>query len=96
MKKLTLQALKDMKPGNIIMSGEIENSPQGIYMTNSRVGDTLTWVAKRGDYHDWAIYVGWKEWGLQRVLQNGDKVSSTDNIKKLIDCDDEAMNMYRF
>lgn len=93
---LTLQKLKEMNPGEIIGSGIIENSPSGVYMTSTRVGDELIWVAKRGGMHDWAIYVGWKEQGIHHILDSGDKVSDRSNVRKLVPCDDEALNMYRF
>lgn len=52
---LTLEALKEMKPGTIFACGEIENSPEGIYMTDVHKGSMLKWVAKRGGIEDWAI-----------------------------------------
>jgi hypothetical protein len=46
---LTLQALKDMKPG-IFTSGTTTDNPDGVNMTNS--GQALRWVAVRGGIHD--------------------------------------------
>lgn len=92
---LTLEKLKDMQPHEIISSGETENSPDGIYMTPMDIGRKLRWVAKRGEIHDWAIYITWASYGLEFALTNGDKITSQDNIKKLVPCDDEAFNWYR-
>lgn len=93
---LTVELLKQMEPGHIFAFGDIENSSRGVYMTNENPGRMLTWVAKRGTIHDWAIYIGWKWEGMEWVLNHGGKVTSPPNIKKLVPCDEEALKMYRF
>lgn len=93
---LTLQMLKAMPPQTVFAKGIVPNSPDGIYMTNTRKGDNLMWVAQRGNMHDWTIYCHWGENGEAFILQNGDKVFDVKNIKKLVPCDDEAYEMYRF
>ena len=93
---LTLQKLKDMKPGEIIAQGTTTNSPEGVYMTDSNKGKELLWVAKRGQIHDWAIYIHWAEKGLQYVIEQGDKVMSKDYIEKLVPCEPKAFDMYRY
>ena len=93
---LSLQDLKDMPQGTVFAHGETENSPDGIYMTNSDIGRKMIWAAKRGNIHDWAIYIHWAESGIKYVLSNGDKVKNSANIKKLVPCDDEAFSMYRY
>lgn len=90
---LTLKMLKDMDPG-VFMTGEIVDSPDGINMMNS--GQQLRWVATRGGIHDWAIYVGPASQSIEDVKDYGDKVTSERNIKKLVECDDEAFEMYRY
>jgi len=94
--EMTLQDLKNMAPGTVFAHGIIENSPEGIYMTETRRGDKLIWAAKRGRIHDWAIYIHWAESGLPYAIDHGDKVSTEGNIKKLVPCDDEAFGVYRF
>ena len=84
--------LKDMKPGTF-GTGEIVDGPEGINMFNS--GRQLRWVATRGGIHDWAIYVGLASSSIEDVKDHGDKVHSERNIKKLVECDDEAYGMYR-
>jgi hypothetical protein len=93
---LTLQELKDMKPGIVFAHGTTVNAPTGIYMTNEDKGRELLWAAKRGGIHDWAIYIHWADKGLKYVVEHGDKVTSPGNIKKLVPCDDEAFSMYRY
>lgn len=90
---LTIEKLKAMEPFTIFASGTIEDNPDGLHMTGS--GKLLVWVAKRGQIHDWCIYTHWAENGKAYAASNGDKVYSTEHIKKLVPCDDEAFAMYR-
>lgn len=93
---LTLEMLKEMAAFTVFSKGFTENSPDGIYMTNENLGKKLMWVAKRGEIHDWAIYIHWAEYGEDYVRDFGDKVTSLKNIKKLVPCDEKALSMYRF
>lgn len=92
---LTLQKLKDMKPHEIIDMGNVVNSPEGVFITDTDKGRLMTWVAKRGEIFDWAIYIHWADKSVNWVLQHGDKVKDPSNIKKLVPCDEEALKMYR-
>lgn len=94
MDELTLEQLKDM-PYGVFASGITTNSPDGVYMTDSRYGDPLAWVAKRGGNNDWAIYCAWLEDGGNYAATNGQKVGNERNIRKLVPCTDEAFKMYR-
>ena len=96
MKKLTLQQLKDMKPG-IFASGEVLDNPTGCNVANT--GKMIKWVASRGDIHDWCIYTDnpySPQPDFESVKDMGDKISGENNIKKLVPCDDEAFKMYRY
>jgi hypothetical protein len=92
---LTLSLLKEMAPKTIIDKGEVENSPNGIFMTDTGEGKMLKWIAVRGGIHDWAIYTHWADKSYEWILKYGDKVHSPHHIKKLVACDDEAFAMYR-
>lgn len=91
---LTLQKLKDMPANKIFVTGIVKDNPEGINMTNS--GRDLRWIAKRGGIHDWAIYIHWSENTIEWIADYGDKVYNKEHIKKLIECDEEAFNMYRY
>ncbi len=98
---LTKNRLDKMEPHEIFASGEVENSLDGIYMTDSNPGKMLTWSAKRGFINDWAIYIGWSNNpprvnDIQYILRFGDKVKNELNIKKLVPCDEETFKLYRF
>lgn len=93
---LTIEKLKAMQPGTVFAQGEVENTPQGIFMSDEQPGRKLCWVAKRGGYHDWGIYIHWADRGYGYALTNGDKVINEANIKKLVPCDEEAFKMYRY
>jgi hypothetical protein len=95
---LTLQQLKDMKPGTFA-SGTLVDSPDQINL--ARTGNTVRWVAVRGGIEDWCIYAqnphyGNLAWDEYRVKTEGDKITSEANIRKLVECDDEALKMYRY
>lgn len=93
---LTLEELKNMKPFTVFSTGEIENSEDGIYMTNSNIGKKMIWIAKRGEIYDWAIYIHWADKGIEFVEKSGDKIHSEKYIKKLVPCDAESFKMYRY
>lgn len=90
---LTLQKLKDMPEHKMFATGTIVDSPKGINMTNS--GKILRWVACRGIIHDWAIYMHQEDKDVAWIHNNGDKVYNRENVKKLVPCDKEALEMYR-
>lgn len=102
---LTVEKLKEMEPGTIIARGIIKNNPEGYFVTREFPDRDLMWVAKRGGYHDWAIYYGWAERypednefvpiGESMILSNGDKMYGEHIIRKCVECDDEAFKMYR-
>lgn len=93
---LTLEQLKAMPKGCAFATGTIENSPEGFFVTRDNPGKLIRWVAKRGGIHDWTIYYYWEDWDMQRVLDYGDKVLNKEVIRKMVPCNDEAFNMYRF
>jgi len=91
---LTLEKLKEMKPGTIFAKGTVSDNSVGINMTGS--GNLLRWLAVRGVIHDWAIYCHWASRSFDWIRQSGDKVTSESNIRKLVPCNDEAFKMYRY
>ena len=92
---LTLEKLKEMKPNTIFASGIALDNPDGINMMNQ--GVELRWVAQRGGIHDWCIYVHYKHlYNNQQVADFGDKVFSSETIRKLVPCDEAAFKMYRY
>lgn len=91
---LTLQQLKDMEPDTIFATGTTTDDSDGVNLANT--GQKIRWVACRGDIHDWAIYAQDESWDEQRVKEMGDKITSKNNIKKLVPCSDEAFAMYRY
>jgi hypothetical protein len=95
--QVTKDYLKGLKPSTIFAQGLIPNCPEtGIYMTDYRRGDMLRWVAVRGFIEDWTIYCDFEEKNIEAVRKYGNKVVNPDNIRKLVQCDDEAFKLYRF
>lgn len=82
-----------MDPG-IFAMGTTTDDPKGVNMSNS--GRLLRWVAVRGNgWADWAIYVLFADNDWDYIRTNGDKIYNKDNVEKLIDCDDAALDRYR-
>ena len=92
MEELTLEKLKEMSPG-IFAEGVSTDSPEGIHMTGS--GQQLRWVAVRGGIHDWAIYCHHAEHDAEWIKGQGDKTHNLETVKKLVPCNEEALEMYR-
>ena len=96
MNEMTLEYLTALPAGCIFAKGETTNSPEGVYMTDSRLGDSLRWIAKKGAINDWCIYIYWGYTSWEFVETNGDKVTNMENIKKLVPCTPEVENRYRY
>jgi hypothetical protein len=92
-KELTVEALKEMAPGTVFLKGEIIDGPMGVNMTNS--GRQLRWIARRGQVHDWTIYIHWAESTWEYIGDYGDKPVADNHIKRLVPCDDEALKKFR-
>jgi len=84
MEKLNIEQLKEMSPG-IFKSGTYTDA-QG---TENR------WVAVRGGYHDWCIYQDMMHKAETLIASHGNKIHDMVVVAKLIDCEDDALEMYR-
>lgn len=89
---LTKEKLEQMEPG-VFAQGTVSDNAVGVNMAGS--GELLRWVAVRGAGPDWAIYIHWATSAWEYVASNGDKIYNKENVKKLIDCDGEALARYR-
>lgn len=98
MKNLNLTQLKAFKPDAIIAHGEARNEPHGLYMSSepSYQGRELIWIAVKHDNDRWACYTSWADKSLLEVLKSGDKVTSENHIKRLINVDQDCMEHYNF
>lgn len=92
---LTQETINGMNPGDIIAKGEVENSPDGVYMTEHNKNHMMRWIAIVGEANDWAIYIDWAHKDWLSITKHGDKVRSIKNIKQIINCDSEARESYR-
>lgn len=91
---LTLEQLKEMPDHTQFATDVTTDNPEGVNMTNS--GQRLRWVALTGGNHDWAIYIAPFDWDTWKIAREGDKVTELTNIRKLVECDDEAFASYRY
>lgn len=92
----TFKELQELPPHSIIATGEVINSPEGVFMTDSDIGRTMRWVAKRGLIDDWAIYIHWSEHDIDYVKRHGLKVKMKHSIEKLVPCDEAMLERYRY
>lgn len=93
--KITLDDLKSFLPNEIFAYGVIR-------ITNVREpARYMKWVAVRGHRHDWAIYQvsgtseEISEWDWERIRSWGDKIHSKSEALDLVNCTEEALQMYR-
>jgi len=97
---LYLHILEDMNPHENIIAGTFLNDDSDIMFTEFLHGDDvkgkrLRYIAKRGEIHDWAIYVDLEKFPDHKILNNGQKVYDLNVVKQLVKCDDKALEMYR-
>lgn len=93
---LTAEDLRKMPDDQIFAAGITTNDRNGIYVTNDHFGEKLGWVAKRGTGDgDWAIYYHWAHHSVGTICRQGDKVRDPQNIKNLVPCDEDALELYR-
>jgi len=88
-KKLTLDELREMGPGQLIKNGK------GCIPDLWRNGD-LKWIAVKGKTETWTIYYGPTPYVYQNIIKFGGKIFDEKIIRKLVPCTDEAWEMYRF
>jgi len=94
--QLSLDDLREMKPGTIFATGNIENGTDDVIkipFSLPSLPNTIKWVAKRGQIHDWAIYYGLSD---TDVVNCGFKLYNIVKIKELVPCLQEALEIYRF
>jgi hypothetical protein len=93
---MTFEEFKKVPDGIVFMTGVLPNSEEGIYMTNHRYGDNMRWVAKKGDFSDWAVYCYWADKTVEWVTNYGDKIMTEENIFKCVPADEEMIKHYRY
>lgn len=84
MPPLTKEKLSSIKPGTIFATGLLVNSK----------GLVNRWVAKKGRVNDWAIYYGDMGCPIQ-IAEHGNKISSKDEIPRIIPCNIDVLKAYR-
>lgn len=93
---ITEEIFLKLQHGEVFASGIEQNSIDGIFMVRSNAGRLLRWIAKKGYNQDFAIYVGWEDQTTaDSVMRHGDKVTNTEIIKRLLNCDDEVLKRMR-
>ena len=91
---LTLKEFSKIPDGLVFAKGEIIDSPDGLHM--SRSNKMLKWVAIKGYADDWCVYAHFADMGFSFVASQGDKVCDRENVQRVVPCDDEVFNRYRY
>ena len=91
--ELTMNILRGVIPLTILATGTADDNPDGLNMTNS--GKKLRWILKLGQVGDWCVYVFWENYSIDYVSKHGDKVMSKNNLKNIIEFNDDVWNKYR-
>jgi len=95
--KITEEEFAKVPNGKMFAYGIAGNEPNGLYMTDAQIDRPLAWVAVKGWANDWAVYCAWAdEKTIPEVVNNGDKVSSKENIKNILDVDESVLARYRY
>lgn len=91
---LTVEHLQKMQPRQLIARWSFTDN--SFWINYFWSGQVLKRVAVRWIWmHDRAIYI-WPEFEASFVIaKNGDKLRGEDNIRRLVDCSDEAFALYR-
>ena len=94
---LTLEEFNAIPVGKVFATGTLPNSEEGIYMTNTKYGDELRWVAKKGyaPDGDFSVYCHWSFHDTNWIAEHGDKVVGKDNIQKCVPCEPDVIRLYR-
>lgn len=91
---MTYKEFESLPNLEVFATGVTIDNRTGVNMSNS--DKKLRWVAKKGAFYDWAIYIHFAEWTAEQVEESGDKVVGRHNIEKLVPCDEEMLKAYRY
>jgi len=92
---IDMELFNKIPDGTVFLTGLTINDPNGVYMTNNRLGDLLMFVAKKGYGHDWTLYFGWMEMGADYIAMNGDKSTFDENIRRCVNVTEDVFKLYR-
>lgn len=103
---LNLETLDSLPAGEIFQTGTfVDNYEEGdgnIALCFPVSNKIVRWVAVKGDFEkhsDWCIYCEnpheYAFRSIHDIKRRGDKIYGAKNIKKLVQCTDEAFDRYR-
>lgn len=90
---LTQELLDNTNSNQIICSGTAIDNQNGLFMTNTN--KELTWIAKKGQADDWAVYTHFSSKTIDFIISNGDKVHSRRNLQKILHFTEDVYSKYR-
>jgi hypothetical protein len=87
-----MDILRNTPQDGIIHSDLISDAPGGLNMNGT--GELLRYVVIKLHGLCWSIRVHWSFTPEQDVIDIGDTVNSNENIRNVIDCDNEVLSHY--
>ena len=91
---LNMKSFFDIAPGKVFARGEIIDSPEGLHM--ERTGRMLKWVAVKGYVNDWCVYTHFAKNNWDFIKKSGNKVTGKENIQKVVPCEEDVFDCYRY
>ena len=91
---LDMKSFSNIDSGKVFAKGEIIDSPEGLHM--ARTGRMLKWVAVKGYVNDWSVYAHFADNDWDFIKNSGDKVTGKENIQKVVPCEQDVFECYRY
>jgi len=91
---LNMKSFKKIDSGRIFAKGEIIDSDEGLCFDRS--GKMLKWVAVKGHVNDWCVYAHLAENTFNFVRSYGNKVTTKENIQRVVPCEQDVFECYRY
>ena len=91
---LNMKSFSAIDSGKVFAQGEIVDSDEGLCFDRS--GEMLKWVAVKGYADDWCVYVHLADNTFDFVRNYGNKITMKENIQKVVPCEQDVFECYRY
>ena len=91
---LNMKSFSKIDYGKVFAKGEIIDNDEGLCFDRS--GKMLKWVAVKGYADDWCVYAHLADNTFDFVKSYGNKVTMKENIQKVVPCEEDVFECYRY
>ena len=91
---LNMKSFSKIDYGKVFAKGEIIDNDEGLCFDRS--GKMLKWVAVKGYADDWCVYAHLADNTFDFVKSYGNKVTVKENIQKVVPCEEDVFECYRY